>query len=147
MATLSKGLFVQIGYVMKNNDEISNSTLPKKDLWDKFQILSVCLIPLVLGIYGYIIDETLKEREIKAKYIEIATGILRDKPSEDTLALRTWAIDLVQKYSQVPLTKEAVEVLRQTALPVKSYFIDEQGNFYTDEKGNRYGGPRNNLPP
>jgi hypothetical protein len=125
----------------------SNSTLPKKDAWDKFQIILVALIPIVLSVCGMKIDKTLKEREIKAKYIEIATGILRDKPSEDTLALRTWAIDVVQKYSQVPLTKEAVEELRQTALPVKSYLIDEQGNFYTDEKGNRYGGPRNNLPP
>lgn len=121
--------------------ESSNSTLPKKDAWDKFQILSVVLIPFVLSFCGMKIDQTLKEREMRAKYIEIATGILRDKPSEDTLALRTWAIDVVQKYSPVPLKKEAVEELSQNALPVKSYLTDEQGNFYTDEKGNRYGEP------
>ena len=118
--------------------ESSNSTFPKKDAWDKFQILSFALIiPFVLGFCGMKIDQTLKEREIGAKYIEIATGILRDKPSEDTLALRTWAIDVVQKYSPVPLTREAVEELRQTALPVKYYLTDEQGNSYTDEKGNQ----------
>jgi hypothetical protein len=49
--------------------ESSNSTLPKKDAWDKFQILSVALmIPFVLGFCGMKIDQTLKEREIGAKY-------------------------------------------------------------------------------
>jgi len=96
----------------------------RKDGWDMFSIIAnpiiLALVPIVLGFYGSSINKTLKEKEIGVKYIEIATDLLSEKPSSDSKALRDWAIDVIQTYSLVPFSKEAISELRQTALPRKN---------------------------
>jgi hypothetical protein len=111
----------------------------RKDRWDKFSIIAnfvaLALVPIVLGIYGSSINTTLKEKEIRVKYIEIATEILSEKPSPDSRALRSWAIDVIQTYSLVPFSNEAIVELERTALPRKHYLIDDAGNIITNDEG------------
>lgn len=52
-----------------------------------------------------------KEMEIGARYVELATEILRAEPKPETIALRTWAISVIGHYSRVPLSREAKDEL------------------------------------
>ena len=111
----------------------------KKDCWDKsriiFSIISSIVIPIVLGFYGYTINSTLKDREIKIQYVKIAVKILSNEPTEETSALRNWAIDVFSEYSEVAITDTVISELRETSMPI-DYLIDDAGNYLTDDAGN-----------
>jgi hypothetical protein len=52
------------------------------------------------------------------RYIEIAVGILREKPDQEkTNALRVWAVNVVSSYSPIPLSPDAIKELKQNPLP------------------------------
>jgi hypothetical protein len=108
----------------------------QKDSWDKFKIISTILIPVVLGVAGYFINSSIKEKEIKLKYIEIAVGILQNDPSEDKEGLRLWAIDIIQKQALIPLSQKAIDELKRSALPVDGLnMFDQFGEPILDHKG------------
>lgn len=86
-------------------------------------------------ISGFWIDGTIKEKEIKLKYIEIAVSILQDDPNNDTRRLRLWAIEVVQKFSVVPFSEDVVKELEQSALPYKNVLRDRKGNILVDREG------------
>jgi len=101
------------------------------------KIIASVAIPILLVVYGNSINSTIKEKEIGLKYVEVAVGILKSKPSAETTALRKWAISIIQKHSTIPLNSEAIKELESAPLPKADYLIDENGNFITDEKGNK----------
>ena len=59
-----------------------------KDGWDKtlicFQIVGIIIIPIAIAYFGWKLDSTIHEKDIKIKYIEVAVGILKDSPKEET---------------------------------------------------------------
>jgi hypothetical protein len=55
--------------------------------------------------------------EIDAKMLEIGISILRSQPAQETQALRSWAIDLINKHGDVPLGADAQRELRRSPLP------------------------------
>lgn len=90
-----------------------------KDNWDKFEIITKFVaavsIPTILGIYGNNINSSIKDKELNQqasqykaalaqKYVEIATNVLNTNPSLETKPLRLWAIDIINKYSDIKLT-------------------------------------------
>jgi|GEM_PF-5598720 len=63
-----------------------------------------------------------KNRDLDIKMVEIALGILREDPEKSNIAaVRSWAVDLLDAYSGVPLSTQA-----------RSELLKEQliGNFY-----------------
>jgi hypothetical protein len=88
--------------------------------WEKLKVLSVVFsslaVPIVLAILGNIWTKSQKQDEIGVRYVELATGILRAPPSEQTKTLRLWAISVVDHYSQVPLPASAKEELQRQQL-------------------------------
>ncbi len=112
----------------------------KRDFWDKsliiIQVLSLIIIPIILFIIGHNIEKALSDREVKAKYIEIAVSVLNQTPNQKTEALRNWALEVLQTYSEIKLSEDALEILKSTSLS-HSYLTDESGNYIVDEKGNR----------
>jgi len=68
-----------------------------KDKWDKDQIIGIILIPIVAAIIGWKVNDSLKNKDVELKYIEIAIDILRDKPKQETKALRLSRIFIVIK--------------------------------------------------
>lgn len=57
------------------------------------------------------------------KYIELALGILKAPPSSDTEQLRIRAIQVMDKYSEVPITEEMKRELRTNKIPVSDTLI------------------------
>ena len=98
---------------MKDENGIS----PK---WKKLQVLSTSvaalLIPVVIAFVGHLVNSTLKEQELKLRYVELAVGVLAEEPTQGTSNLRKWAIDVVERNSPVKLPKEAVEELKNESL-------------------------------
>jgi hypothetical protein len=52
-----------------------------------------------------------KDQELKVHLVEIAIGILRADPKEDVGNARGWALDVIEKNSGVPFSKEDREAL------------------------------------
>ncbi|MGD8307037.1 MAG: hypothetical protein PVF17_10310, partial [Ignavibacteria bacterium] len=111
----------------------------KKDGWDKFliifQIISWLAIPTVITIVGSNIESTIKEREIKLKYVELAINILRDEPNVDNKNVRKYAIDILSKYSEIPITAELKKSLETKPLVKGRFITDDQGVIPTDDSG------------
>jgi hypothetical protein len=92
-------------------------------------IISSVLIPL-LGLYYTSRD---KEREVAQGFVEVATKILSDKPTDDNKPLREWAISLIDNYSAVPLPAEA----RNALLNNQQIFVGPNAAFATSRAGLR----------
>lgn len=112
-----------------------NNRKEQKDCWDILQIIGTLSIPVVIAISGLFINNTIKEKEIKLKYIELAISILRDEPNQETIGLREWAISLVQKYSIEKFSEGALEELKRSALPYEKVLKDTKGVIIRDTTG------------
>ena len=88
-------------------------------IWEKARILSVIIatlaVPVVVAYIGNSLSREQKRDEISAKYVELAIEILKTPPHEDTRALRSWAIDVVNHFSQVPISDEVRRELQRRA--------------------------------
>jgi len=95
-----------------------------KDYWDKLKILSIIIgsvaVPLILGIVGHWFTVSLKERDVKVEMVKLSVEVLKADPKkyQNPRALRNWAMDVIDKYSGVPLSQEARNELQKQPLIV-----------------------------
>jgi hypothetical protein len=80
------------------------------------------VIPVVLLVVGQDFAAATKQREIEAKFVEMATAILNkdpgEKPSAEVQSLRKWAVEIIDKFSGVPMPREtATALIQNTPLP------------------------------
>jgi hypothetical protein len=98
--------------------------------WEKVKVLSALLasvlIPVVLAIIGQAYTSAIKDREIGAKYVELAVGILRSPPAKETRSLRDWAIETINHCSAIPLNQEARDELRLQSLAAEMQALLEE---------------------
>jgi predicted chitinase len=64
------------------------------------------VIPVALLIIGNMFSRAVAEREIQGKFVELAVKILQEHPSEDTRNIRSWATQVINAYSGVPLSEK-----------------------------------------
>lgn len=93
------------------------NNLNKKRLsptWKKIRILSTILtsiiIPLTAIIIGNNYSTALKQREIQAKYVELAINILNSRTT-DNVKTKDWAFRIINEYSDIKidsLTKDEI---------------------------------------
>jgi hypothetical protein len=100
----------------KQNEDQGNA-------WERGKLIanwiSAIAIPLVLGVIGYVVNLTLQSRESQGKMVELAIGILKTEPtnSDDNRQIRAWAVDVIEKYSGVPISKNTRRVFEENPLP------------------------------
>lgn len=96
------------------------------DAWQKLEIVSkvvaAILIPLTIAYLGNEVATANKQRDSETKFVEIATAILSKEPTagqtQDSKNLRKWAVEVIDRFSGVPMPRETAEALIQTtALP------------------------------
>ena len=90
--------------------------------WQKVTVLSgalaAVLIPVVLAVIGFMTSTALKDREVHGKFVELAVTILQEPPMPENRSVRKWAIEVLGRYSGVPLEGEAEATLQErTVLP------------------------------
>lgn len=67
-----------------------------------------CLTPIIVIIVGTILANLKKNEEINQKYVELSISILKEKPKEnETIVMRKWALDILNKYSPLKLSDSA----------------------------------------
>ena len=95
-----------------------------KDQWDKAEILAkilgAVLLPVITICIAYMLNASIQERSSRVRMIELAVEILKSDPKATTNAnyMRGWAVEVLQKNSEVPLPKEASDALMELPLPI-----------------------------
>lgn len=79
-----------------------------KDFWDVLSSLGTPIVALVVGVGAFSVNQSLKDRDVRVRMVELAIEILKSDRTETTAnpQLREWAADLVNRYSGVPLRTE-----------------------------------------
>lgn len=94
--------------------------------WQKLEVVSkvvaAILIPLAVAYLGNQVATSNKQRDSETKFVELATAILSREPgasqTQENKSLRRWAVDVINRFSGVPMSEATVEALIQTtALP------------------------------
>lgn len=92
----------------------------RTDIWRKISVLSgliaAVVIPIVVAITGNMFSQAIKEREIEGRFVELAVSILKEQPEENSKYVRIWAIDIIDRYSGVPLNINAKAELEKAPL-------------------------------
>ena len=93
--------------------------------WEKLRIganaIGAVAIPVIVGLIGWQVNASVKERDAEIKMIEMAVGILQAKPDpEATTGLREWAVDLIDRHSEVAISSEARDELVKRPLPMSA---------------------------
>jgi hypothetical protein len=101
--------------------------------------LAAILIPLVVLYVGNRIVTAEKEAELRLKYLELSIGILREAPSENTSALRAWAIQVLVRNTPVEISKEVLQELEKNKLLATGWDAS-----YTNQESVKYGGAYTN---
>ena len=77
------------------------------------KILSLVAVPVVIAIFGWIIQNTLSERSLSQEYVKLAVSILEKPKSSDVPAgLRDWAVDLLNQNSPTKFSPETIRQLK-----------------------------------
>jgi hypothetical protein len=92
-----------------------------KDPWDKAEILAkilgAVLLPVITICIAYLLNASIKDRSARVRTVELAVEILKSDPKAPTNAnyVRGWAVEVLQKNSEVPLPEEALEIANGVA--------------------------------
>jgi len=73
------------------------------------KILSLIAVPIILAVFGWIIQSRLTGRSVAQEYVKLAAEILKDEKADRTL--RKWAVELLNKYSLVKFTLDVEKKL------------------------------------
>ena len=80
-------------------------------------ILSLIAVPIIVAVSGALIQQSVKNSEARTKSMELAIQILKEPPGRsDQPGLRTWAIEMLQASSNIPLSDEARKELQAKPL-------------------------------
>lgn len=66
----------------------------------------------------------VRDSEIRARYVELAIGVLRESPSNksQTPNIRAWAVKVIEELSPIKLSPDAQEELKKQPLPGNDFF-------------------------
>jgi len=70
-------------------------------------VVATVVIPLVIFLVGNKISRNFREKEIRTRYIELAVDVLKEMPGKNQASLREWAVDIINRYSEIPLPEDA----------------------------------------
>jgi hypothetical protein len=86
------------------------------------QALSAILVPIVVAVAGFIIQQSIAKQTTSKDYVSLAIDILKVDPKVQDLytgnPLRDWAVDVLTLDSPVPISEAAQKQLRTTRVIV-----------------------------
>ncbi|WP_295977637.1 DUF4019 domain-containing protein [uncultured Variovorax sp.] len=80
---------------------------PAKSLLDRLEqaskVVGAIAVPLVVALFGWLIQRQLATQNLSRDYVQLAVSILKEPKKEDDQQLRQWAVDLLNAHSPVKL--------------------------------------------
>ena len=67
------------------------------------QICASIAIPLIVAVVGWLFQSAVSEAGLKKDYVQMALGVLQEKPTDSNTELRLWAIAVLDKHSPVAI--------------------------------------------
>ena len=65
--------------------------------------IAVIFIPIVIALLGNQYSKAIKEKETQLRLVELSIEILNEKQGDKNEGLKKWAVDVINKYSEVQL--------------------------------------------
>ncbi len=87
--------------------------------WEQFKVFSAVLVPAAIALVGHWYTSAIAERESEARFVELGVSILQATPTKETINLRTWATEVLNRYSGVPINEATQKDLIEN-LPIPS---------------------------
>jgi hypothetical protein len=99
---------------------MENQDLRLSPVWEKAKALSVivatAVIPIAIALGSNWYGQLQKDKEIQLKYIELSIQILSAPSSPSNQAVRKWAVDTINRYSEVKIDSQAENELLKEQL-------------------------------
>jgi hypothetical protein len=107
------------------------------------QLLILIMIPLAVFLYGRSVTNAVERQKTEQEYVRIATGILSQKVEEndDQSAIRSWAADVLAKYSPIMMSDEQRQKLVTGAARTSLWGTTDYYSY-----GSTYGGYDYDVP-
>ena len=100
------------------------------DIWRLIvTVIASIVIPAVIFFAGKSIEQTLKDRELAVKYVEISVDILTEEPTPETQNLREWAIKNINEYADIKLDDSVINELKTESIPTSSSASYSMSNY------------------
>ena len=105
---------------------MTNDTASSVNPWDKARaistIVATAIIPLAVALAGNWYAQAIKDKEIQLKYIELSIQILSAPPTDQNMEVRRWAVEAINRYSEVKINAKAEKELlsEQLRLMIRS---------------------------
>jgi hypothetical protein len=61
-------------------------------------------IPLILAIFGYLVQNQIASEGLRKDYVQIAISILKENPTAQEKDLRAWAVKVLDENSPIPFS-------------------------------------------
>ena len=80
----------------------------ERDFLDKFQTLasiaSAIAIPLVIALFGWVIQSKIADQAAQRDYVSLAIGILNNPKNQGNDELKSWAVAVLDKTAPIPFS-------------------------------------------
>ncbi len=80
------------------------------------KLFATIIIPLVIFFVSQSYTKAQVDNQVSSDYIKMGVGLLSTKPTDDNVALRLWAIELINEYSTIKFTPEAKKELENNSV-------------------------------
>jgi hypothetical protein len=93
------------------------------DTTEKFsRIFSSAAIPVVIAVFGWLIQRKLQHQMLRRDYVQLALSILQNpNPSKVDPTIREWAVDLLDENSPIKLKPEAIKKLKSGEITLSGF--------------------------
>lgn len=89
---------------------------------------SLIIIPIVIAYMANSYQEEMSRQKMNSEYVALAINILKEPPKPETKELRTWAVDIIDHYSEIKLSTPLRDSLTQkTGFSYSNTYRDQNG--------------------
>lgn len=124
--------------LLKRVERLEGKAREQKDLWDKLKVLSAAAVPILVVIFGFVLNATLKSKELKVEYVKVAMQILQNPDTTGTVGmLRQWAVPIIDNLGPERLTPELRDALTKgrVTFPAEGGSLRELGQVLVTSRG------------
>jgi hypothetical protein len=92
--------------------------------WQSIAAIAASIaIPLILALFGFLVQRQLATEGLKKDYVQIAISILKESSSSQDNEIRNWAVEVLDRNAEIPFSKNAKASLEKGFPLLRTHFI------------------------